>query len=194
MRTNSGMTMVEMAVSCLVMALVFGSLAMALASSRTAFERGSRTMALEQDSSRVLRQVTDALRGADAASLPLVPPVPLSTGTFDFQTQQGFDGTTWSWSGPRRITFDPAAGTLSCIDDFGLATQTTTVWARGVPALFDGEIANGVDDNGNGLIDEGGFCVTREGNLLVVRVTLDGQGPLDLDGRRTAEVRIALRN
>jgi len=190
---TSGMTIIEMAVTCLLMALVFGSLAMALASSRTVFERGSRTMTLEQDSSRILRRLTDALRGADAASLPLVPPSPLSSAVMDFQTQEGYDGKTWTWSGPRRLVFDPAAGTLSWIDDFGLPTEKQSVWARNIPALFDGEIANGADDNGNGLIDEGGFCITREGNLLVLRITVDGQGPVDGGSTRTAEVRIALR-
>jgi hypothetical protein len=53
-RANAGLTLVEMSVSCLVMALVFGSLATALSSSRSLFERGSRTMTLEQDSGRVL--------------------------------------------------------------------------------------------------------------------------------------------
>jgi len=193
-RPNSGLTLVEMAVSGLVFALVLGSLAMALSSSRDAFERGSRAMTLEQDSSRVLRRVTDALRGADTASLPLVPPAPLSSSTLDFQTHQGYDGKTWTWSAPRRIAFDPVAGTVSRIEDFGLPGEDATVWARSVPALFAGEVANGLDDNGNGLIDEAGFCVTREGDLLVLRLTIDGQGPVDGDATRTAEVRIALRN
>lgn len=193
-RPNSGLTIVELAVSSLVLALVFGSLAMALSSSRGAFERGSRTMTLEQDSSRVLRRVTDALRGADTASLPLVPPTPLSSTWIDFQTHQGYDGKTSTSSGPRRIEFDAAAGTLSWIDDFGLPQEVRTVWVRNVPALFAGETVNGADDNGNGLIDEAGFCVTREGDLLVLRLTVDGQGPLDGNAERTSEVRIALRN
>jgi hypothetical protein len=142
----------------------------------------------------VLRQVVDALRGADAASLPLVPPTPLSSSTLDFQTQQGYTGQAWSWSGPRRIVFDPLAGTLSRVEDFGLPGENATVWARDVPVLFDGELANGVDDNGNGLIDEAGFCVTREGDLLVLRITVDSQGQVDGGNSRTAEVRIALRN
>lgn len=193
-RSNSGMTIVEMAISCVVLALVFGSLAMSLSSSRSVFERGSRTMTHEQDSSRVLRQVTDALRGADAASLPLVPPAPLSASTIDFQTQQGYQGKSWTWSPPRRIGYDAATGTVRRIDDFGLPGQKVTVWADNVPALLEGEIANGADDNGNGLIDEAGFCVTREGNMLVLRVTIAGQGQIDGDSTRTAEVRIALRN
>ncbi|HVS17868.1 MAG TPA: hypothetical protein VMT18_04650 [Planctomycetota bacterium] len=193
-RSTAGLTLVEMAVTCLVMALVFGSLAMALSSSRNVYERGSRTMTLEADSSRALRRVTDGLRGADTASLPLVPPTPLSSRWIDFQTHEGYDGKTWTWSGPRRIEFDPVAGTLSWIEDFGLPTESRTEWARNVPALLEGEIVNGADDNGNGLIDEPGFCVTREGDLLVLRITVEGQGQIDGDSTRTAEVRVMLRN
>lgn len=192
-RTSNGFTLVEMAVACLVMALVFGSLATALSSSRTVFERGSRTMALEQDSSRVLRRVTDALRGADAASLPLVPVSPLSSRWVDFQTQMGFDGKAWTWSGPRRIEYDPVDGCLAWIENQGLPSQERTIWARNVPAQLDGEALNGADDNGNGLIDEAGFCVTREGDLLVLRLTVEREGAVDGGQSRTTELRLSLR-
>lgn len=192
-RPNAGLTLVELAVSCLVMALVFGSLASALSSSRTVFERGSRTMALEQDSGRVLRRVTDALRGADAASLPLVPLAPLSSRWIDFQTQQGYDGKAWTWSAPRRIEYDPADGSLSWIENQGLPGEDRTVWARNVPPLLEGETLNGADDNGNGLIDEAGFCVAREGDLLVLRLTVEFDGPVDGGQTRTTELRISLR-
>lgn len=193
LRKNAGLTLVEMAVSCLVMALVFGSLATALSSSRTVFERGSRTMSLEQDSGRVLRRVTDALRGADAASLPLVPASPLSSRWIDFQTQKGYVGKTWTWSAPRRIEFDQAAGTLSWIENQALPNEDATVWARNVPTLLEGEVLNGADDNGNGLIDEAGFCVTREGDLLVLRLTIVNDGVVDGGQTRTTELRISLR-
>jgi hypothetical protein len=166
---------------------------MALSSSRTVFERGSRTMSLEQDSGRVLRRVIDALRGADAASLPLVPITPLSSRWIDFQTQLGYDGKTLTWSGPRRIEFDPLAGTLSWIENQGLPSEDATEWARNVPALLEGEVLNAADDNGNGLIDEAGFCVTREGDLLVLRLTVEGQGAADGDQTRTTQVSISLR-
>lgn len=193
LRAAAGLTLVELAVSCLVLALVFGSLGLALSSSRTAFERGSRTMSLEQDSGRALRRVTDALRGADAASLPLVPMSPLSSRWIDFQTQTGYDGKSWTWSSPRRIEFDVLDGTLGWNEDQGLPSQTRTVWARNVPALLEGETLNGADDNGNGLIDEAGFCVTREGDLLVLRLTVERDGPLDGGQSRTTELRISLR-
>lgn len=183
LRPNAGLTLVEMAVSCLVMALVFGSLATALSSSRTVFERGSRTMSLEQDSGRVLRRVTDALRGADAASLPLVPASPLSSRWIDFQTQTGYDGKSWTWSAPRRIEFD----------QLSVPNEDATVWARNVPTLLEGEILNGADDNGNGLIDEAGFCVTREGDLLVLRLTVTPDSVVDGGQSRTTELRISLR-
>jgi hypothetical protein len=122
-----------------------------------------------------------------------VPISPLSSRWIDFQTQQGYDGKAWSWSAPRRIEYDPLDGTLSWIENQGLPDEERTVWARNVPALLEGETLDGADDNGNGLIDEAGFCVAREGDLLVLRLTVEHDGPVDGGQTRTTELRISLR-
>jgi hypothetical protein len=41
-----------------------------------------------------------------------------------------------------------------------------------VPNYLQGETANGLDDNANGLIDEGGLCFTFDGTSVIVRLTL----------------------
>ena len=63
-----------------------------------------------------------------------------------------------------------------------------------VAALLEGELANGVDDNGNGLIDEAGFCVSREGENLTVRLSLLRLGPAEEVITRTQTTELALRN
>jgi hypothetical protein len=66
-----------------------------------------------------------------------------------------------------------------------------THWVR---ELLEGEEENGIDDNGNGLVDERGFCVERFGETLVVRLTLqraDAEGHLLT---RTAVTSTRVRN
>jgi hypothetical protein len=188
------LTLVEVAMSSLVIALTFGSLATALSSSRALFESGSRAMSLEQDSGRALRKVVDALRGADAASLPLVPIAPLSASRIDFQTNEGYDGSGLAWSEPRRIELDVASGRLRWLQNPGEPSEQESGMAFGIPSLLEGETLNGLDDNGNGLIDEAGFCVTREGSLLVLRLTLQREPSGGQVEVRTTAVRLNIRN
>jgi hypothetical protein len=47
------------------------------------------------------------------------------------------------------------------------------VWSTAVAALLEGELANGLDDNGNGLIDEPGLAFTVDGNDVTVLLTLE---------------------
>ena len=85
----------------------------------------------------------------------------------------GYDGSAVEWSTPHAISVD-ANGTIMISEDVGLASERATPWCSGVPALLDGEILNGIDDNGNGLSDEPGLCFTRSGSLLTIRFTLGG--------------------
>jgi hypothetical protein len=62
-----------------------------------------------------------------------------------------------------------------------------------VGELGEGETANGADDNGNGIIDEGGFNVFQDGDVLYLRLSLEEPGE---DGSivRTLETSVRLRN
>ena len=61
------------------------------------------------------------------------------------------------------------------------ADELRTVLARRVRRLAEGEIANVADDNGNGLNDESGFCLQRQGDVMRVFLTLED---IDGNGRR----------
>jgi hypothetical protein len=78
--------------------------------------------------------------------------------------------------------------------DVGEATERRIILVRGVARLLEGEIANGVDDNGNGEVDERGLLFQVEPNAVRVHLTLVRPGP---DGRivvRTARTLVSMRN
>ena len=55
--------------------------------------------------------------------------------------------------------------------------QNQVVLCHDVRELLAGETANGLDDNGNGLIDEPGFLTIRNGDLLELSLSLEEQVP-----------------
>jgi hypothetical protein len=63
-----------------------------------------------------------------------------------------------------------------------------------VRELLAGELDNGMDDNGNGLVDEPGFFLRRQGATLSAQMTLER---VDREGRpivRTSRSSTKLRN
>ncbi|MEQ1892117.1 MAG: hypothetical protein ABL998_06210 [Planctomycetota bacterium] len=60
--------------------------------------------------------------------------------------------------------------------------------------LAEGELDDGDDDNGNGLVDEEGLSFERTGGRLVIRLSLES---LDSNGNslvRTVQTSVRLRN
>src|SRR5262249_7661269 len=68
------------------------------------------------------------------------------------------------------------------------------VWCNVARPFLEGELMNGIDDNGNGLGDEKGLTCVLDHDLITIRLTLerpDEQGHLV---QRTIETVAAFRN
>ncbi len=78
--------------------------------------------------------------------------------------------------------------------DLGLATQNSTVLVGNVSRYLEGESRNNQDDNGNGLKDEGGFCIVRQDNSLIIRLTVLGRDSERRLSRNTSQTSIVIRN
>jgi hypothetical protein len=57
-----------------------------------------------------------------------------------------------------------------------------------------GEIANGIDDNGNGLVDEAGLSFELSGRTLTIRLTLERPDRVAGTLSRTVTTSVRLRN
>ena len=67
-------------------------------------------------------------------------------------------------------------GELRLYEDYidGSSGEPYKILAEGVADSLEGEIAsNGVDDNGNGLEDEGGLCLAADGANVLISLTLE---------------------
>jgi hypothetical protein len=206
---ESGLTVVEMAVSILVISVTAGIVTMSFGTSYGLWRSGSSARHLDRKSNRGLSKVIEVLQYADVSKLEPVL-LPGETSSYvSFQRSTGFVDGEQQWGQRIRIEWrsdpdDPVdavdnngnglvdEGMVVRIVDPGGADEQSTVLVHGVSNLFKGEAENGKDDNGNGLIDEKGLCFEREANILTVRVTMLGSREDGAVNRWTGEGTIAL--
>jgi len=128
-----------------------------------------------------------------------------------YRVPVGVVGTTPVWSVPMLITLEYEVsevndgidndgdglvdeGQVVLVRDVGAPNAVRTVLVRGVSELLQGEQANGADDNANGVVDERGFNIRRVGDLVSVRLSVEG---VDDGGNltvRTVETSFKVRN
>ncbi len=143
---NQGFTLIELAITMGIAGLVLGSLARVLDSSKNTYGRGSAVAQVQNDARRTLDRVSAELENGGFGTL-LPNPVGVAVDDLVFQAATGIDGAT---------------GALL----FGNSSRLRFVYQTG-------EMNNGLDDDGDGLVDEGNLVFTR--NYLLageVRVVL----------------------
>lgn len=133
---NIGHSLLELAAAVTVLAMVLGGLYSILGAGRGAVESGMRVGQVEQEVSRSVERVVRELTFAGAASLFPNPAAPFGSASLDYQVNRGYAQGTVEWGTTTRIAFE----------------------------YDDGELDNGLDDDGDGLVDEG----------VIVRVTALG--------------------
>ena len=136
---------------------------------------------------------------------------PFSSSALDYAQGIGFNAGAVVWGPPERIELnyglsDPNDGIDNDGDGLvdereivwrenpGLANERSFVLCRNVAELLDGEVLNGNDDNGNGLIDEAGLCFDFDGKRVMVRITVQGADAHGLLISKTAQQAVSLRN
>ncbi len=191
--SRSGFTIVEVAISVGILAVLMSLTAAAMTRSTEAYQATTQRSVLEIRTRRALDRVVEELATASAGTLS---PLSADWASGEVQFRQVTDIVAGAVVlGPFvRIRFDAAEGRLVLVRNEGLGDEVSAILCRNVPALLEGETANVLDDNGNGLVDEGGFSITREDDTLIVRLSAqqpDGQGQMLFC---TVQTSIALRN
>jgi hypothetical protein len=207
---SAGMTLLEVAISTVVMAAIVLSAAGAVNRSFSAWSDLSRTGDLEHRDQGAMETIAAALADAGKSQLSACAP-PYGAYSLTFRAPNGFTGGAVTWGNQQIIEWQPSdTDPVNGVDDdnngliddgvvvwrrnVGLSTESKTVLARWVPYLAPGEAANTIDDNGDGLVDERGLSFKLVGNALTVRLSVKRKA---LDGTmitNTSERTIALRN
>ncbi|MCP3920280.1 MAG: hypothetical protein GY711_32540 [bacterium] len=143
--SNSGLTMIEVCIGLMILTVVLGGAIMASERGAGVFRRSMTNSAVNSKSSRALDRIAREIVDASGDSMsPASPMAPFGTDTIEFQRVTGWDGADYILGPVIRIGFEPATG----------------------------ELMNDMDDNGNGLIDEGRVVRTENPGVNERRLVL----------------------
>ncbi|MFI5401376.1 MAG: type II secretion system protein [Planctomycetota bacterium] len=188
MRTK-GFTILELLIAgtifVIALAVVYGVAAESTDTARVGTNAGT----LEGQASRALHRMTGEIVAAGLATLE--PPDPQGDSSLTFRASAGSDGGTIRW-GPRQ-SLSLRAGEVIWIRDVDDPAQEV-VLCGAVRPLAEGEKPNGIDDNGNGLVDEEGLSFELSGRTLTIRLTVERKDRAVGMLTRTVTTSVMLRN
>jgi type II secretory pathway pseudopilin PulG len=207
-RRTAGFTLLELAVSTGLLGLVVGSaLAMSMAG-RNAFTQANASVSANAKVRRALERAVSELNWAGADTLSNCS---AGASTVSFQPLESVAGGVAIWGPTRRLQLVPSAndpddgidndgdGVIDECDlvltiDVGGAGERSITLCTQVTEMFPGETLNGLDDNGNAIVDERGFNVESVGDFLTVRLSVAEPGENDRTTASSITTSITLRN
>jgi len=158
---RAGLTLIELLIGVVILSLLLGTMGVAVSSSQGAYAQDLVSSHVDALARRAVDHLADELIVADRSSVVLAPVAPFGASSVTYERGQGYGG--------------------------GLVTSPTR---RLQLVLMPNEIDDGIDNDGNGLIDECRLVFTPDvvgaPGLLVSRVNyvrelLEGELPNGLD-------------
>lgn len=184
-----GSTLLELAISLSVLTMVLGMGFQVQESGRHVLAHATQEADMTMKARHVIASVSDELALLGIDHLFPQPTGDLGQSSFFYRRILGTEEGEIVWSPLHSLAFEHEPGEMDdgldndgdgladegCLvmtRGLGEVDEQRTVLCRGVSEMLEGEIANGEDDNGNGLVDEPGFHLTSDGDLLRLRLTL----------------------
>ena len=126
-RNRSGFSIIEMSISMLILAILLGAIGMVVLRGTGTYKQGVAASTVETQARRAIDRIAEQFTAAEAGNLNPNPLPPFGSNTLDFRSSTGYGPGGVIWGPTARIAFqyDP------------------------------GELDDGVDNDGDGLIDEG---------------------------------------
>lgn len=144
-RDAAGFTLLELTLALTLIGVIAGSIGLVMKTCSRALRAGASGAALDSNLRRSMDFVCDRLRAASTSTLVPLTESPFSTTQIDFQRAVGGVGPSVVWGNPERILFEYSPG----------------------------ETDDGVDNDANGLIDEGRVVwIQNAGSANETRATL----------------------
>jgi prepilin-type N-terminal cleavage/methylation domain-containing protein len=193
-RVRAGFTLIEVVVAATLTGLIVANLYMVFGDSSKAIRAKTIEFDTEVEARRVLDRIAMSVIGAERATVDVATEAPLSSNSINYQVSNGFTENEVEFSPVRRIAHDGTTQ-ISWAESPGSASERRAVWTSHAAQFLAGEIENGIDDNGNGLIDEGGLSFDFEGDkMVVIRLTIRRRAPEGTLTTKTLETRVCCRN
>jgi hypothetical protein len=210
-RARAGFTLTEVMLGAFLMGSLLLVAGLATDRCMALFRQRRASQEVNARGGRLLQRVASELAFARRGSLQPATIETQGSSSLQFQKSLGVAGGVVQWSPVFTLSWEsePAEfddgqdndgdgladeGQLVWIENEGLPGERRAVLGHGLCELLPGETFDGADEDGDGLIDERGLCFSIVGDLLTVRVGVQGNGP---DGRtitKVVETAVFLRN
>ena len=212
---RGGFTLLEVMITLVIFVAILGLPTTLLTSSAELYHRSSVAAGLSEKGRVVLGDITDHLaRTSSTSCVPPVPPLPnVTVSDVRYEPIIGYAGGTFPAPGLKeRIVLEYSAedpddgldndgdgrideGVAVLIVDPGTINEQRRILTDDVAEWGAGEIpGNGVDDNGNGWVDERGLAFGFSGERVTVLLTLERVDPKEGLILHSVERVIAFRN
>jgi len=193
-RAQSGFTLLEALIVTALLSVAIVKGTMVINSTTRSHSRESSAMMLEDQARRVLDQIGYAIMGSSRESLFPDPLNPFFDTQINYRVSMGVEAGEVIWNAPERIGLAELLTRLTWSENPGEVEERRVVWTNLVSPFLEGEVPNGVDDNGNGLIDESGISFSLEGDAVRIRLSLEKQFSDGSGVTETVETMVTCRN
>ncbi len=192
---RSGFTLLEVLVAAALAGVLLFNIQLLVNDAREDLEDTTLQSEVNLQAQRALDRIALAVMGALASDVHVKKSAPDSSDTIHYTSVVGFEGGQPVISEPQSIALTAQSGReVSWYSKPGTSEETRVVWARHLREFCAGEVANGLDDNGNGLVDEKGLAFEVDGPMVTICLTIERLGR---DGKlvtKRLETRVTCRN
>ena len=166
-RLCAGFTLLEIVIVMLIFSIISTAALTLLISSQNVFGSGTTIANLENQARRIVEQLANEIQQSSVSRLSPAPPaLPEYLDSMTYQINIGYVNGVIQWSTPITLAFQYAAG----------------------------ETDDGIDNNGNGMIDEGFLTRTQDGVTQYITYWVKDDGfHLSID-RNKLRIHLELEN
>jgi prepilin-type N-terminal cleavage/methylation domain-containing protein len=192
--SRGGFTLLEVLISLSLLAVLSWQGMAFFQHTGSSARREASTLVVEDQARILLDRIALAVLGANRETLIPESPAPWSASDLRYQVQLGLQDGEVVWGPPEEIGHAPDVREVFWAESPDTAEERRIVWARLVAPFIGNELPNGVDDNGNGLIDESGLTFVVDRNAVEIWLTLETVSSEGQSATHTAHTVVTCRN
>ncbi len=171
--TRGGFTLLETLLMSGILFIVIAKASLVAGSILEFQAREGAAMTIDDQAQQVLDRIAYEVMSCDYDTLKPIIEDPGESSGVVYQFALGLEEGSIVWSDPQEIAKELDNGDVYWRENLGTKDERQVIWTRMVSGYLEGEVPNGVDDNGNGLIDEKGLSFTLNGAEVTIRLTLE---------------------
>ena len=173
---RAGFTLLEISIAVGLLSVIGIKLVQVLSSASRYSSTENSSFILEERATAVLDRIVYAIMSTNRETLLPEAAEPLHSESLHYQIKLGVEDGEVVWDDPEMIGVDQNPNQMIWARNPGAETERRLVWCNLVAPFLEGEIPNGKDDNGNGIVDESGLSFTVVHNKVTIRLTLERRG------------------